>query len=127
MESDSKQRPSMAGARIPYIGWVPEPCRKHFIAMTGEFVGTVLFLFFSFAGTQVAQLDGSVPQLSGQVLGATNVEGTPSNTSQLMFIALSFGFSLAVTAWVFFRISGSLFNPAVSKLHLRYVGITGSQ
>jgi glycerol uptake facilitator-like aquaporin len=27
---------------------------------------------------------------------------------------LAFGFSLAVTVWVFFRISGGLFNPAVS-------------
>jgi len=32
----------------------------------------------------------------------------------LLYIALSFGFSLAVNAWVFFRISGGLFNPAVS-------------
>jgi aquaporin related protein len=32
----------------------------------------------------------------------------------LLYIALSFGFSLAVNAWVFFRISGGLFNPAVT-------------
>ena len=31
-----------------------------------------------------------------------------------LYIALSFGFSLAVNAWIFFRISGGLFNPAVS-------------
>jgi aquaporin related protein len=31
-----------------------------------------------------------------------------------MYIALVFGFSLAVNAWVFFRVSGGLFNPAVS-------------
>jgi aquaporin related protein len=37
-----------------------------------------------------------------------------SNAQQLQYIALSFGFSLAVTAWVFFRISGGLFNPAVT-------------
>ena len=35
------------------------------------------------------------------------------NPSQLLYISLSFGFSLAVNAWVFFRISGGLFNPAV--------------
>ena len=28
--------------------------RNHFIAMCGEFAGTFLFLFFAFAGTQVA-------------------------------------------------------------------------
>ena len=37
-----------------------------------------------------------------------------SNPQQLQYIALSFGFSLAVNAWVFFRISGGLFNPAVT-------------
>ena len=35
------------------------------------------------------------------------------NPSELLYISLSFGFSLAVNAWVFFRISGGLFNPAV--------------
>ena len=38
---------------------------------------------------------------------------TEPNLNQLMFISLAFGFSLAVTAWVFYRISGGLFNPAV--------------
>lgn len=36
------------------------------------------------------------------------------NTSSLLYIALAFGFSLAVNAWIFFRVSGGLFNPAVS-------------
>ena len=36
------------------------------------------------------------------------------NTSNLLYIALAFGFSLAVNAWIFFRVSGGLFNPAVS-------------
>ena len=30
-----------------------------------------------------------------------------------MYISLSFGFSLMVNAWIFFRVSGGLFNPAV--------------
>ena len=30
------------------------------------------------------------------------------------YISLVFGFSLAVNAWVFFRVSGGLFNPAVT-------------
>lgn len=42
------------------------------------------------------------------------VAETGSNPQQLQYIALSFGFSLAVNAWVFFRISGGLFNPAVT-------------
>lgn len=84
--------------------------RNHFVATMAEFIGTTLFLFFAFAGTQVAKL--ATPPNN------TNIVGTPSDPSQLLYIALSFGFSLAVNAWVFFRISGGLFNPAVRNLPL---------
>lgn len=62
--------------------------KDHFVAMSGEFVGTIMFLFFAFSGTQIA-----------------NNVTPPSEPSldRLVFISLSFGFSLAVTAWVFYR------------------------
>jgi aquaporin related protein len=71
--------------------------RAHIVAMSGEFVGTVLFLFFAFGGTQIAN----------------TVSADEPTLSRLLFISLSFGFSLATTAWAFYRISGGLFNPAV--------------
>lgn len=64
-----------------------------------------MFLFFAFSGTQVANTVSSAATVS-----------TAPNTSNLLYIALAFGFSLAVNAWVFFRITGGLFNPAVSWL-----------
>ncbi|KAL8842205.1 MAG: hypothetical protein Q9170_000611 [Blastenia crenularia] len=72
--------------------------RGHFVAMSGEFVGTVMFLYFAFGATQIA--NNVIP---------------PSEASldRLLFISLAFGFSLATTAWVFYRVSGGLFNPAV--------------
>lgn len=70
--------------------------RGHLVAMSGEFVGTVMFLYFAFAATQIANTIGPVPSIN-----------------QVLFISLGFGFSLLVTAWVFYRISGGLFNPAV--------------
>ncbi|KAK4690664.1 hypothetical protein P7C71_g6178, partial [Lecanoromycetidae sp. Uapishka_2] len=74
--------------------------------MCGEFAGTFLFLFFAFTGTQVA---------NSQTQGSTSTTiAQGSNPAQLLYIALCFGFSLAVNAWVFFRISGGLFNPAVT-------------
>ena len=79
--------------------------RNHIIAFWGEFIGTFLFLFFAFAGTQVAN-----SQTQG---GASSSIAQGSNPAQLLYISLCFGFSLAVNAWVFFRISGGLFNPAV--------------
>jgi aquaporin related protein len=69
---------------------------------------TAMFLFFAFAGTQVANIGGQNTDLS-----TTNSE-TGFNPGVLLYIALSFGFSLMVNVWVFFRISGGLFNPAVT-------------
>ncbi|KAI1629005.1 aquaporin rerated protein [Exophiala viscosa] len=87
---------------------IPNKPRNHFIAMAGEFVGTFLFLFFAFAGTQVA----NTPQTSTGST-STNLPQGPV-PAQLLYISLCFGFSLAVNAWIFFRISGGLFNPAVT-------------
>lgn len=72
--------------------------KGHLIAMSGEFVGTTMFLFFAFGGTQIAN---------------TLTPANNPSLTQLSYISLSFGLSLAVTAWTFYRISGGLFNPAV--------------
>ena len=85
--------------RLPGFGWLPNRARHLLIACIGEFVGTFLFLFFAFAATQVAN----------NLLGEN-----PMDLQTLMYISLAFGFSLAVNVWIFFRISGGLFNPAVS-------------
>jgi len=99
--------------RVPLIGFLPDSIRNHFIAVCGEFTGTVLFLFFAFSGTKVANT-----QTQGQT--GTTITVAP-NTAQLLYISLAFGFSLVVNAWVFFRISGGLFNPAVrlNRSHVR--------
>ena len=108
----TKPKPQEPNAirRLKGLGWLPNSFRNHFIAAAGEFVGTFLFLFFGFAGTQVA---------NAAAAGASTANGSLSqapNASVLLYIALSFGFSLMVNAWVFFRISGGLFNPAVRIL-----------
>jgi hypothetical protein len=94
--------PSRPGERrLPAMGWMPNRVRHMLVSMIGEFVGTYLFLFFAFAGTQVANSSPSAVD-------------DPASTSTLLYISLAFGFSLAVNVWIFFRISGGLFNPAVS-------------
>jgi aquaporin related protein len=90
-----------APRRLPGMSWMPDGPRNHLVAMLGEFAGTFLFLFFAFSGTQVANIYAK----------NSGIEGP--NPSVLLYIALSFGFSLAVNVWVFFRISGGAFNPAV--------------
>jgi len=77
--------------------------KNHFVAALGEFVGTFLFLFFAFGGTQTANQPTS-----------SSTANTGPDLQKLMYISLIFGFSLAVNVWVFFRVSGGLFNPAVT-------------
>lgn len=77
--------------------------RNHFVAASGEFVGTFLFLFFAFAGHKMAAEQAS----------STGPNGTNSSET-VIFISLSYGMSLLVTAWTLYRISGGLFNPAVT-------------
>ncbi|EKG20443.1 Major intrinsic protein [Macrophomina phaseolina MS6] len=109
LQDVESQRPATRDRRLRGIGWMPNKVRNHFIAMLGEFVGTFMFLFFAFSATQVAN--------------TTPGSGAP-NTTNMLYIALAFGFSLAVNAWVFFRISGGLFNPAVT-LGMCLIGAIG--
>jgi aquaporin related protein len=78
------------------------------VAFVGEFVGTTMFLFFAFSGTQVANINSS--GTSNTTTGAD----TGFSPQVLQYISLVFGFSLMVNVWIFFRISGGLFNPAVT-------------
>ncbi|EAW13465.1 aquaporin [Aspergillus clavatus NRRL 1] len=75
--------------------------RNNMIAMVGEFVGTFLFLFFSYAGTQVSNTPKPAP-------------GSPPNLEALLYSSLCFGFSLTVNVWAFYRVTGGLFNPSVT-------------
>lgn len=63
-----------------------------------------MFLFFSFGGAHIANLPGAT--LDSQP-GAIS-------TSNLMYISMSFGLSLIISVWIFFRVSGGLFNPAIT-------------
>ncbi|RYP09433.1 hypothetical protein DL765_008429 [Monosporascus sp. GIB2] len=87
---------------LPYVS-VPK-CPNLEPTVLSEFAGTFMFLLFAFSSTNTvnsAPLEGRSEKLA-------------ANPSQLVFICLCFGMSLAVNAWTFFRISGGLFNPAVS-------------
>lgn len=94
--------------RIPLTQWMNSDIKNHFVATLGELVGTTMFLFFAFAGTEVANIRSEAGD------GTTTGETTGFNVAVLLYISLSFGFSLMVNVWVFFRISGGLFNPAVT-------------
>ncbi|KAK0556134.1 Aquaporin-1 [Tilletia horrida] len=87
--------------------------KNEIIAAVAEFCGTFLFLLFSFGVATIAGQQQLTASSTSQVQGAA--DSSPSlNSSQLLYSSLGFGFSLAVNAWIFFRVSGGLFNPAVT-------------
>ncbi|BFZ63808.1 Aquaporin-1 [Saitoella coloradoensis] len=84
--------------------------KNEFIATSGEFVGTFMFLMLAFGGTSFANLLSPTDPVSGE-----------PNLTRCFYIAASFGLSLAVNVWAFFRVTGGLFNPVVC-LALALVG-----
>jgi aquaporin related protein len=100
---------------LPFSRHLGKGVKGHIVACVGEFVGTFMFLLFALGGTNVvntAPKDGA------------NAVDLSANPSKIMYISLVFGLALTVNAWVFFRISGGLFNPAVT-LGMMVVGATG--
>ncbi|KAF1964810.1 aquaporin-like protein [Bimuria novae-zelandiae CBS 107.79] len=113
MKATYTEDPNRPGEkRLPGFSWLPNRVRHLFVSMLVEFVGTALFLTFAFAATQVANTPPN------------DIVDSPASTSTLLYISLAFGFSLLVNVWIFFRISGGLFNPAVS-VALALIGAIG--
>ncbi|KAH7392948.1 aquaporin-like protein [Pyrenochaeta sp. MPI-SDFR-AT-0127] len=76
----------------------------HLVAASGEFFGIFMSLYFSFSCQIMLTIQASERSL---------MNGGPSS-QQNVFTALVYGLSLLVNAWAFYRISGGLFNPAVT-------------
>ncbi|KAI0022424.1 aquaporin-like protein [Xylariomycetidae sp. FL0641] len=95
---------SIKQKRIEFLNFLPLTFKNHVVAVASEFAGTFMFLLFAYGGTNAVN---TAPD-EGQP------ENLAANPAKLLFISLCFGMSLAVNAWVFFRISGGLFNPAVT-------------
>jgi len=91
-------------------GWLSPTGKNHVVAVAGEFMGTFMFLFFALGGTNAVN---TLPSSGGS-----------DDAARFLYISLSFGMSLLVNVWVFYRISGALFNPAVT-LGLMAVGAVG--
>lgn len=100
--------------RAHFLNFLPRAIRGHVVACAGEFVGTFMFLLFALGGTNVVN---TAPKEGANAIDLS------ANPAKLLYISLCFGMSLAVNAWVFFRISGGLFNPAVT-LGMMLVGAT---
>ncbi|KAH6656374.1 aquaporin-like protein [Truncatella angustata] len=100
--------------RLPWTQWMHSNFKNHFIATLGEFIGTTLFLLFAFAGTEVANIQSQASDSDATDSNTTTGGNTGFDVTVLLYISVCFGFSLMVNVWIFFRISGGLFNPAVT-------------
>jgi hypothetical protein len=87
---------------------LPPGARGHVVAVLGEFIGTLVFIFLAFSGVEAGAASTNKNQGEGVSTGPSRL-----SPELLLYIATSVGFSLVVTTWVFFRISGGLFNPVV--------------
>ena len=66
-----------------------------------EYVGTTIFLMLAYGSVQATQSEGiATPPLS--------------QVERVLYIATSFGLSLLITVWLFYRVTGGLFNPDIS-------------
>ncbi|ETW82750.1 aquaporin, partial [Heterobasidion irregulare TC 32-1] len=74
-----------------------------------EFAGTTVFLLIGFGGIQASTSE-------------TDASANTSEVIHVLYIATSMGLSLLVSAWLFFRVTGALFNPNIS-LALLLVGV----
>ncbi|KPI42080.1 Aquaporin-2 [Cyphellophora attinorum] len=96
------------GSSMGLLSRIPAKVQNHFVAAMAEFMGTFLFLFFAFAGTQTANAPRSITGDEN-----TDIPQGP-DPLVLLYISTCFGVSLTATVWIFFRISGGVFNPAVT-------------
>jgi aquaporin related protein len=80
--------------------------RGEIAAFLGEFIGTFMFLFLAFTGTQIALNAAGTQQL-------TSSDHPAPDVTKLIYIAFAFGVSLAINVAIFADISGGKFNPAV--------------
>lgn len=89
--------------------------RGHLVAMIGEYLGTTMFLFFGYIAAQTANEKQDITLRAS--IGAAGAPAGPS-LLQISYISAVFGLSLAANVWIFYRVSGGMFNPSVSIVRL---------
>jgi aquaporin related protein len=96
---------------LPFAGYATQrhpsaqlSIHNNLVVAVGEFIGTFMFLLFAFLGHSMAV--ASAPTYTPGSIAPTN--------DTVIYIALSYGLGLLVTAWTLYRVTGGLFNPAVT-------------
>jgi len=88
-------------------------------AASFEFIGTITFLILGLGPIQSAGISKmQFPDSAGVDAGPT----PPYSIDQMMYASAGLGLGLLVAAWLFFRVTGALFNPNISTA-LLLVGV----
>lgn len=95
--------------------------KNDLIAMMGEFVGTVLFLLFSLGAVQ--SVNSTLNSSPDSTAITTNDQA--ARIIGFFYISAAFGFALFAMASIFYRFTGSIFNPSVG-LALWITGVIGT-
>jgi len=95
--------------------------RNDLAAAGFEFIGTITFLLLGLGPIQSAGISkNQYPSSAGVDAGPT----PPYSIDQMMYASAGLGLGLVVAAWLFFRVTGALFNPNISTALLA-VGVIG--
>ncbi|KAG8902061.1 3'-5' DNA helicase [Tulasnella sp. 403] len=89
-----------------------------------EFCGTFLFLLLGLGGIQAAAVSNQAALAASQAAEGGSAINTVASINQLLYISVSMGLSLLISVWLFYRVTGGIFNPAVSTA-LLFVGAIG--
>ncbi|WVR08139.1 hypothetical protein IAU60_005185 [Kwoniella sp. DSM 27419] len=110
--SASSERTARHESSAPKKGMFAD-IKNDLIAMAGEFIGTILFLLFALGAVQ-ATAANTAANTTGNAVGTTPVGSDSNKLLSYYYISAAFGLSLFATASIFYRFTGSIFNPSVS-------------
>nr|OQO19978.1 hypothetical protein B0A51_11379 [Rachicladosporium sp. CCFEE 5018] len=107
--STKATKPLGTSLRDRHLAFLSPALYNFLIAILSEFLGTTFYLFFALSCSRIAH----TPALPG-VPAADVAIAVLNPTAPKIYTALGFGFSLLVWGWVFFKVTGALFSPAVA-------------
>ncbi|WAQ87839.1 hypothetical protein PtA15_8A746 [Puccinia triticina] len=84
--------------------------KRDLLAAVAEYIGTTVFLLMGMGGIQAAATSNEAAKEASR----SSIINEVASVSQLLYISTSMALALLASAWTFFRISGSVFNPNVA-------------
>ncbi|KAG8844571.1 Aquaporin-4 [Tulasnella sp. 330] len=103
-----------------------ESFKQDIQAATLEFCGTFIFLLLGLGGIQAASVsnEATLSASASKTPGGGASVNRVASIDQLLYISVSMGLSLLIAVWLFYRVTGGIFNPAVSTA-LLLIGAIG--